>query len=340
MNFTEVAVCDILAGQVITLSRAYVSACEPIRALALLRNVPGFMQQHPAIQARIAQIEKQTTQLASVEAYAAYYGGLGAADTTYGGAFQDENLLTLARCQFVTDHVSVREAKSVMSVGCGDGTFEKALLEKFPHLTMYVSDLNPTGNLAIVALKEMFPGRVFDAPPMGLGPIENPPQVDLVYALEVLEHVIYPQAFVDQLTSCVAPGGACLISVPNPVEWIETYHNVPGREATIQHVRGADAESVRDWFAAVQFSGTLVATGGNILGSFTRQPGPIPVGEPEACMDPKLDLSKMLAQPPLLRRVYVQGDLLFADDARLMSAGGAVFYPLTWIPPGVLRDDG
>ena len=44
-------------------------------------------------------------------------------------------------------------------------------------------------------------------------------QFDLVTALEVIEHVADPQAFVDSLVARLAPGGLLILSTPNRTAW-------------------------------------------------------------------------------------------------------------------------
>lgn len=333
-TLTESALIELFVQRIVDLARTYVAACEPLRALRLIADCPPFLEGHPALAQFRAAIEPRVKHMTSPEAYKAYYGTMGEAETTYGGAFQDRNLLTLPRAAFVLAHAAKPQTRQVMSIGCGDGTLEKEILDRYPHVEkLFVSDLNPTGNLAILALQGLYPGRVEVAPAIGFGDAESC-EVDLVYACEVIEHVLDPSDFVLELTKQLRAGGTCLVTTPNPVEWVEFYHNVPAREPTIQHVRGVTAKNLRDWFAEAGFVGLVLEAGGTLLAAQAAAEEPLVRADPVVISDPTDTTSteNVLRGPQALREVYHVTAVRLSDGARVCSANGAVLLPYSWRP--------
>lgn len=332
-NFSEDALVEMYAQRVLELGRAYVAACEPLKALRLVDDAPSFLDGHPALAAFRANIASRVGHMASPESYRDYYGSMGESESTYGGAFKDTNLLTLPRADFVLAHAARPEIRRVMSIGCGDGTLEKALLETNPHIEMlFVSDLNPDSNLAIRALKDAFPGRVSDADALGFGPVASH-GVDLIYACEVIEHVLDPEIFVLALVKQLAPGGVCLVTTPNPIEWVEFYHNDPRREPTIQHVHGVTARDLRDWFAGVGFVGSVIGLGGTLLAAHSEAPERLPTHSPMLIQGAQA-MQAVLDGPLAIRDVYIPGPCRLANGTRLHAVNGAVFLPAEWYPKG------
>ena len=60
-------------------------------------------------------------------------------------------------------------------------------------------------------------GSTIDYRAVGVEELDG--QFDLVTALEVIEHVADPQAFVDSLAARLAPGGLLILSTPNRTAW-------------------------------------------------------------------------------------------------------------------------
>lgn len=50
-NFSEGALVEMYAQRVLELGRAYVAACEPLKALRLVDDAPSFLDGHPALAA-------------------------------------------------------------------------------------------------------------------------------------------------------------------------------------------------------------------------------------------------------------------------------------------------
>lgn len=334
LTISERTVCDFGARQLTQTADFLVAACDPIGALRLLEEAPSFLAKHPLIRKAVERLRPRIAHTLTNEAYADFYGNLGEEVSTYhGGPFQDHNLLTLPRARFVLDHlVKNPNVKSVLSVGCGDGTLEKKILDDFPAVSLWISELNPVGNLAIKALQDLYPTRVHLAPALGLEAVEAYPEVDLVMCLEVIEHVMDPELFVTQLVRCVNDCGACLISTPNPAEWVEYYHCDPTDRAQgedmIQHIRGVTAGDLRDYFWGCGLSGLVAVVGGTLLGVFTRHQE-IPSRAPDR-IGPIADVAEL--QNSLVFQDWYAPNPIYVGQAQVRSINGRVFYPLQWAP--------
>ena len=93
------------------------------------------------------------------------------------------------------------QGKSVLDVGCGDGLFLASISGEWMK-----QGLEPSNAGAELARK-----RDLD---VACGTIDHPPQsykVDLLCALDVIEHVLDPHSFMDSLKEQLKPGGVVLI---------------------------------------------------------------------------------------------------------------------------------
>jgi 2-polyprenyl-6-hydroxyphenyl methylase/3-demethylubiquinone-9 3-methyltransferase len=104
--------------------------------------------------------------------------------------------------------------RSALDVGCGAGLLAEPLARLGADVT------------AIDAAPELIAAANVHAEGQGLaidyrtGAIEDlSGQFDLVTAMEVVEHVADPQAFVAALAARLAPGGLLILSTPNRTAW-------------------------------------------------------------------------------------------------------------------------
>lgn len=104
--------------------------------------------------------------------------------------------------------------KSALDVGCGAGLLAEPLARLGATVT------------AIDAAPELVEAARAHAAPQGLAidyraiPVEQVDgQFDLVTAMEVIEHVADPAAFVRSLAARLAPGGLLILSTPNATAW-------------------------------------------------------------------------------------------------------------------------
>ena len=106
------------------------------------------------------------------------------------------------------------EGKSALDVGCGAGL----LAEPLRRLGAEVTAVDAAPELVAAARAHAAAqGLVIDYRAAGVEALEG--QYDLVTALEVIEHVADPQAFVRTLADRLAPGGLLILSTPNRTSW-------------------------------------------------------------------------------------------------------------------------
>jgi 2-polyprenyl-6-hydroxyphenyl methylase/3-demethylubiquinone-9 3-methyltransferase len=106
------------------------------------------------------------------------------------------------------------EGKSALDVGCGAGL----LAEPLARLGASVTAVDAAPELIDAARLHAAGQRLeIDYRATGVESIDG--EFDLVTALEVIEHVAEPQAFVDSLAARLAPGGLLILSTPNRTGW-------------------------------------------------------------------------------------------------------------------------
>jgi 2-polyprenyl-6-hydroxyphenyl methylase/3-demethylubiquinone-9 3-methyltransferase len=117
---------------------------------------------------------------------------------------------------FHLDETALRPlaGKSALDIGCGAGL----LAEPLRRLGAEVTAVDAAPELVAAARAHAAAqGLVIDYRAAGVEALEG--QYDLVTALEVIEHVADPQAFVGTLAARLAPGGLLILSTPNRTSW-------------------------------------------------------------------------------------------------------------------------
>ena len=104
--------------------------------------------------------------------------------------------------------------KSALDVGCGAGLLAEPLARL--GATVTVVDAAPE-LIAVAKAHAAGQGLEIDYRAVGVEALDG--QYDLVTALEVIEHVADPQAFVRSLAQRLAPGGLLILSTPNRTAW-------------------------------------------------------------------------------------------------------------------------
>ena len=104
--------------------------------------------------------------------------------------------------------------KSALDVGCGAGL----LAEPLARLGAEVTAVDAAPEL-IAAAKAHAAGQGLTIDYRAVGVEDLIGEYDLVTALEVIEHVATPQAFIDSLVARLAPGGLLILSTPNRTRW-------------------------------------------------------------------------------------------------------------------------
>ncbi|MBB3764451.1 bifunctional 2-polyprenyl-6-hydroxyphenol methylase/3-demethylubiquinol 3-O-methyltransferase UbiG [Sphingomicrobium lutaoense] len=160
-----------------------------------------------------------------VDREAAHFGSMAADWWDPKGKSAMLHKLNPVRLQYLRDRIDQHfdcdecqfrplEGKSALDVGCGAGL----LAEPLARLGAKVTGVDAAAEVIAVArghAEEQ--GLEIDYRVGGVEDVEG--QFDLVTAMEVIEHVAEPTAFVAALEKRLAPGGLLVMSTPNRTAW-------------------------------------------------------------------------------------------------------------------------
>ncbi len=106
------------------------------------------------------------------------------------------------------------DGKTALDVGCGAGL----LAEPLARMGAKVTAVDAAPQLIAAAKAHAAgAGLAIDYRAVGVEALDG--QFDLVTAMEVVEHVASPSAFVASLAARLAPGGLLILSTPNRTAW-------------------------------------------------------------------------------------------------------------------------
>ena len=104
--------------------------------------------------------------------------------------------------------------KTALDVGCGAGL----LAEPLARMGAMVTAVDAAPELIAAARAHATgAGLEIDYRPVGVEALDG--RFDLVTAMEVIEHVANPRAFIASLAARLAPGGLLILSTPNRTAW-------------------------------------------------------------------------------------------------------------------------
>ncbi len=170
-----------------------------------------------------AGLARASTSVVASEA--AHFGGMAGDWWDPKGASAMLHKLNPVRLSYIRDmvdqHFHLDEhdlrpltGKSALDVGCGAGL----LAEPLARLGASVTAVDAAPEL-IEAAKVHAAGQGFAIDYRAIGVEDLEGDYDLVTALEVIEHVADPQAFIHSLAARLAPGGLLILSTPNRTAW-------------------------------------------------------------------------------------------------------------------------
>jgi 2-polyprenyl-6-hydroxyphenyl methylase/3-demethylubiquinone-9 3-methyltransferase len=164
-------------------------------------------------------------QSSIVDKEAAHFGGMAADWWDPNGASAMLHKLNPVRLGYVRDMIDQHwqcdecdfkplAGKSALDVGCGAGL----LAEPLARLGARVTAVDAAPELIAVARDHAIgQGLQIDYRAAGVEDVDG--QFDLVTAMEVIEHVAEPQAFIDDLAKRLTAGGLLILSTPNKTAW-------------------------------------------------------------------------------------------------------------------------
>lgn len=165
------------------------------------------------------------TRTSILDKEAAHFGGLAGDWWDPKGASAMLHKLNPVRLSYIRDmvdqHFGLDECgfkplagKSALDVGCGAGL----LAEPLARLGAKVTAVDAAPELIEVARAHAAGrGLAIDYRAVGVEAVEG--HFDLITAMEVIEHVADPQAFVDDLAKRLAEDGLLILSTPNKTAW-------------------------------------------------------------------------------------------------------------------------
>lgn len=151
-----------------------------------------------------------------------------------------------------------RRARKILEVGCGRGVTGE-LLRRERGATVTGVELNPVvARRAAERLDRVVQGDIED--PSLDAEIVRDGRYDLVLALELFEHLAYPEGFLERAARWLAPGGMLLLSTPNVGHHAVVEDLLAGRWDYLPigllcytHLRFFTRRTLEDWLARLGF---------------------------------------------------------------------------------------
>lgn len=237
---------------------------QPLLALEVLeRFVPAAIEEMPQISQLKEQIKSKLPHIGSFENYKKTYNSLP--DDDYDPSKHSvETILGLGRAQGVLAWAAQQAPEGpdleVCSIGPQVAVIERALLQANKRIKIVINEISEQGSPILEKLKVEFPGRVkthsvktsvFD---WAVGPF------DMVFMLEVIEHLEEPAAALSNLKRRLKGNGTLLLSTPVADRWIESHLSAPDNKAFCHHLQAFSPGGLWKLFQNAGFIGRITAT--------------------------------------------------------------------------------
>lgn len=200
-------------------ARFLMDSGEWIRLREVVRNVPSILEGTKVVKGVIELVESALLASDDFERFKSMYSGYA---TERGGAFQDAGINLNGRYHTASALLETVEepVRSVINLGCGDGVYDLRLIDQLSPERYAVVDVSDAAHIA-QALQVEFPSVSVTYHQVKAGLYDWPSDpVDLVVALEIIEHVPDQDLFLTEAWSRVAPGGHLLLSTPDASFWV------------------------------------------------------------------------------------------------------------------------
>ncbi|KOU56862.1 SAM-dependent methyltransferase [Streptomyces sp. MMG1533] len=173
---------------------------------------------------------------------------------------------SLRQARMLAAALGTERARTILDIGCGDGTAAATAAPLLPgHRIIGVDWSQDALKRARAHLTYAIRGELTgDGLPFGTG------SADAVLFSEVIEHLVDPDAALDEIRRVLRPGGHLMLSTPNLAAWynralllagvqpvfsevsLRAVHGRPGREV-VGHLRLYTARALREFVTAAGF---------------------------------------------------------------------------------------
>lgn len=254
-------VAALLVDATLNYARLLIQAAQPREAYRVLTEVaPVSALEHPAVLAEAASLAEKIDHAFDDEAYLRRYGAYepdNASDTIT--PFSDKGVMGMYRAQLAVEIAQKYQPETYLSIGGGEGSVPRAILEVCPNANLFFSELREVAGPVVQALDVQFPGRV-----RTVGRFDEPGRVatlqyDLIECLEVVEHVVDDSAFLRNLANALSDNGVLVLSTPNSVDWFE---RVLLERKWYHHLTAYTAQSLAEKMLAVGLRPTIYVANG------------------------------------------------------------------------------
>jgi len=196
---------------------------------------------------------------------------------------------------------------TVLDAGCGPGQYALYLAGKYPHANFTGYDFSKENIKRCVESKDSLQLSNAEFKKLDLLELNQSDAFDLIYTIDVLEHIVGNMKVIGNLDRALKKGGILYIAIPNEKDhrflFPEKYHQRYVEWSSIEH--GGDQYSVEELIAILEDLGYRVLIGKRTFGLWGKL-----AWELDLVMEKKKNL-KRLSLPFLLFLCYL--DLIWKN---------------------------